>query len=294
MKKKHLLATLLVLVLVVSIFSIPTSAYYRDFVRINVDGSFIYGVSAYLGDDGDVRVSTGEDLLKIFPKELKNTVIAYDPQEGILVEEYINDFGYDSRLLYDYRNSKYPDYTLYIYTGAINSRPGSNWPGITFEYPEVYINGFYISASKFDQYWNTDFSKYQIISSGNRIYLNNDGGTPVEVVVDGELIHFPGQQPIIMKSGKVMMPIRKIAEMLGFNVDWDAKQNCAIITHGKNTMYIYPGDTRYLFNGKYYTMDIKPVVRNGKTLVSLPFIAERFGYSVDFESDDILTVFLNS
>lgn len=300
MKKHHLLATLLALVLMVSTLLTTASATAitivpgANSVLINVDGSFVSDVNAYLDSNGDVRVPTGEDLLKIFPKELKDTVIAYDPSAGILVKDYINSFGYDYSLVHT-RSVKYSYsyYTLYIYTGE-----GKNWmdyfPGTNLRHPEVYINGVYTQLAGPYVYWDLDLSKYQApVFSGNRVYLNNDGNTPVEVIVDGNLIHFPDQQPIIMNPGRTMVPVRMIAEMLGCKVDWDGAQRCAVITQGKNTMYIYPGSTSYIFNGKYYDMDVTPVLLNGRTMVPLRFIAERFGYKVHFQSGDVFTVTLS-
>lgn len=299
MKKQHLLAVLLAFALMFSALPMTASAYTTttvqvpSIVRINVDGSFISNTDAYLDSNGDVRVPTGEDLLKIFPKELKDTVIAYDPSTGILVKDYINRFGYDYRLLRDYYTTYQSGYTLYISTNKITNWP-NYFPGTNLEYVKVYINGMYTPLSSPYFYWNLDLSKYQPpIFSGNRVYLNNDGNAPVEVIVDGKLIDFPDQQPIVMKPGRTMVPVRMIAEMLGCKVDWDDTQRCAIIAQGKNAMYIYPGSTSYLFNGKYYDMDVSSVLLGGRTMVPLRFIAERFGYKVDFQSGDVLTVTLS-
>ena len=106
MKKHHLLATLLVLVLIVSALPVTASAYYRESVSVNVDGETISDINVYLDDDNNVRVSTGDDLLKIFPKELKDIPIAYG-DDGILLEDYIDDFGYESYLRVSYDNGRY-------------------------------------------------------------------------------------------------------------------------------------------------------------------------------------------
>lgn len=294
MKKHQFLATLLALVFMISALPITASAaYYCESVTIIRDGTVIYDVDAYMDDDDCVRISTAEDLLKIFPQELKGTIIAYDPWEGILIEDYIDDFGYDYYLWHDGYEDDY-GYVLSIDTGKFHN-VGNYSPDVCLEYPEFYINGMYTPMFGFYQYLNIDLSQYNTtIFSGNRIYLNNDGNTPVEVVVNGRLIQFPDQQPIVMDPGRTMVPVRTIAEMLGFKVDWDTDQNCAVITQGNNTMRIYPGSTNYLFNGKYYTMDVQPVVLNGRTMVPLRFVAEAFGYTVDFRSGNVLTVFLNS
>ena len=304
MEKNQLLATLLALVFVFSALPTTAGAYYRDnSVTIVVDGNVIDGVDAYLDDNDDVRVSTGDDLLKIFPKELKNTVIAYDPLDGILVKDYLYDFDYSFGLRSDYYDNygDHYNHTLYIYTGKQNSNSnsgnilGGNLPSQNFEYSEVYINGIYTPMFNFWQYSQIDLSKYGTpVFSGNRLYLNNDGNSPVEVLVNGNLVHFPDQQPIVVNPGRTMVPVRTIAEMVNCKVEWNSKLKCAEITQGKSVMRIYPNSTTYQFNGRSYQMDVKPYILNGRTMVPLRFIAEAFGYTVDHYTTNLLTVTLDS
>lgn len=296
MKKLQLLGLLLALVLMVSALPLTASAYYRESVHISVDGIIISDVDAYLDSNGDVRVSTGDDLLKIFPRELKD-VIAYDPMDGILVKHYVYEFGYSFRVEHNYTDA-YCDYTFNIITGREhnnNNILGSNLPSTGYEYPEVYINGIYTPMPSMWDYVRLDFSQYTTpIFSGNRVYLNNDGNSPVEVLVNGNLIHFPDQQPIVVKPGRTMVPVRTIAEMVKCKVEWNSKLKCAEISQGKNFMRIYPGNTIYQFNGRSYQMDVEPFVLNGRTMVPLRFIAEAFGCTVDHYTTNLLTVTLNS
>jgi len=301
MKRRHFFATLLAFVLMLSVFPMTSaSAYYRESVCINRNGSIISDVDAYLDDDINVRVSSWEDLLKIFPKELsRGDVIAYDPDDGILVKDFAYDFGYECYLRTYYDNDRTFYYTLYIYTDKNNNTGsnilGSNLPSSDYEYPEVYINGVYTPMSSFWQYVQLDFSQYgSTVFSGNRIYLNNDGNSPVEVMVNGDLVHFPDQQPIVVNPGRTMVPVRTIAEMINCKVEWNSNLKCAEITQGKSMIRIYPGNTTFYFNGKAYQMDVNPFVLNGRTMVPLRFIAEGFGYTVDFQSEDVLTVYLTS
>lgn len=312
MKTKQLLATLLALVFMVSALPLAASAYYRESVRVSVDGNIISDVDAYLDDNGDVRVSNVDDLLKIFPREIEEgDPIAYDPDDGILVKHYAYEFGYSFGIRREYTGT-YHDYTFYITTGWNNNNSnnngnnnsndsilGSGLPnnGYTngYEYPEVYINGIYTPMSSFWEYARLDFSQYTSqIFSGNRVYLNNDGNSPVEVLVNGTLIHFPDQQPIVVKPGRTMVPIRTIAEMVKCKVEWNSQLKCAEISQGKNFMRIYPGNTVYQFNGRNYQMDVEPFVLNGRTMVPLRFIAEAFGWTVDHYTENLLTVTLTS
>lgn len=341
MKKRHLLASLLALLFMVSALPITAGAYYRDTVYVYVDDNIIDDVDAYLDHNGDIRVSSSVDLLEIFPKELNGVVIAYDPDEGILVEKYIKDFGYS----YEFRN-----YNLYIYTGKDSQNPGNNQfpggtqkPGIgqipgfnqipgTNEVTNIYINGVPTSTGNLVPitignttfYFSEDFNKdhltityskgttttitnsdginvgtstekfgYTITYTENGIYINNDGNSPIQVLVDGKAVQFPNQQPVIV-DGRTLVPIRAIAEAIGCKVDWDAEYNRVIITKNNDTMLLWINSTRYWVNGTYYETDVAPQIINGSTMVPIRFLGEAFGFTVDYESGDVQTIKLSS
>ena len=41
----------------------------------------------------------------------------------------------------------------------------------------------------------------------------------ISVTIDGERVHFPGQQPVIV-DGRTLVPVRGVFEQLGFEVNW--------------------------------------------------------------------------
>lgn len=275
MKKRQLLALFLALALSLALATTASAAPHS--VTISVDGSIV-NVEAWLDANDIVRVANFEDLLKVFPTELEDMVIAYDPVAGISVEDYAKKFGYRSSL--SYQGNPY-GYVLCIFKDTSN----------IWMYPEVFVNGM---RSSHEELLKGDFTNYRLVKSGNRLYLNNDGVTPVEVVLDGKLIDFPDQQPVILQPGRTMIPIRAVSESLGCELGWSKNPLYAVIRRGTDIMYLYPEKTVYQFNGRYYTMDIAPTVRNNRTLVPLRFIAERFGYTADFRSGDVITITLTS
>lgn len=336
MKKRHLLASLLALLLMVSALPITAGAYYRDSVHVYVDDNIVDDVDAYLDHNGDIRVSSSVDLLQIFPKELNGVVIAYDPDEGILVEKYIKDFGYS----YEFRN-----YNLYIYTGKDSQNSGNNqFPGFdqipgfnqipdtNNQVTNIYINGVPSSTNSLVPitigsttfYFSEDFGKdylkitysngttttitnsdginvgtstekfgYTITYTDDGIYINDDGQSPIKVLVDGKAVQFPYQQPVIV-DGRTLVPIRAIAEAIGCAVDWDPENRCVIITKDGNALLLWIGFPQYWKNGTYYDTDVAPQVINGSTMVPIRFLGEALGFTVDYESGDVQTVKLSS
>ena len=82
----------------------------------------------------------------------------------------------------------------------------------------------------------------------------NAADTPT-VKVNGSLIDFPDQQPVI-RNGRTLVPVRFIAEALGYDVKWNSSTNSAVIDNGKIVMTI--DSTAAEINGKSVTLDTAP------------------------------------
>lgn len=57
-----------------------------------------------------------------------------------------------------------------------------------------------------------------------------------------------------------------------------------LAVHGR-TITLRIGDRSYLVDNQVKTMDVAPFIRDGRTMVTLRFIAEAFGYWVDWDPD---------
>lgn len=131
---------------------------------------------------------------------------------------------------------------------------------------------------------------YTCLQNANRVYLNNDGKSPIEVVMDDSHVDFVDQQPVIVPPGRTMVPIRTIAEMLNCNVTWDGEHNRVVIQSDKMAMVLWIDNQIFWVNGTYYKMDVAPYILNDRIMVPLRFISEAFGYTVTFDSSGIVDV----
>lgn len=109
------------------------------------------------------------------------------------------------------------------------------------------------------------------------------------VTVDGTEVSFPDQQPII-KNDRTLVPVRFIAEALGYEVEWDQTNNAAVIDHGRIVMYI--GTNHAIIDGKHKTLDVKSELIGDRTMVPLRVIAETLDCTVDW-LNEIRTVQIN-
>ena len=111
----------------------------------------------------------------------------------------------------------------------------------------------------------------------------------ITVKVNDTVIRFPDQNPIIQNE-RTMVPIRFVAEALGYDVDWNEKDNTAVIDDGKIILYI--GTNKAKINGKSVTLDVASTVVRDRTMVPLRVIAETLDCSVDWigETKTILII----
>ena len=81
----------------------------------------------------------------------------------------------------------------------------------------------------------------------------------------------------IIKDGRTMLPIRYVAEALGYTVEWREDTRTAILKD-KNTTIEIPVDTnKIIVNGKEIQSDVKPMIENGRTMPPIANIARALG-----------------
>ena len=88
-----------------------------------------------------------------------------------------------------------------------------------------------------------------------------------------------------IKGGRTMLPIRYVAEALGMSVSWDAKTRTVIISDMFYTVEIPVDTNKIIVNGNVYTSDVKPEIKNNRTMLPIANIARALGLK---DGSDIL------
>ena len=101
----------------------------------------------------------------------------------------------------------------------------------------------------------------------------------ISVTVDGAAVEFPDQKPII-QNDRTLVPIRFIAESLGYDVVWDSDENAAVIDDGRVKLWI--GTDKAELDGELVTLDTSSVLVNDRTMVPLRAVAETLDCTVDW------------
>jgi len=103
----------------------------------------------------------------------------------------------------------------------------------------------------------------------------------ITVIIDGQTVEFEGQQPV-MVDGRVLVPVRGVFEMMGFEVDWDRETRTAVIENEGYIIRIVIGQAVFYTNETIYELDVPAQIIGGSTMVPLRFPLESVGYYLDW------------
>lgn len=91
-------------------------------------------------------------------------------------------------------------------------------------------------------------------------------------------------EPFI-ENDRAYVPVRYLALSLGVsgdNIGWSPSSQTVTLSQGDVTVNAVVGGSTLYVNDQPLTMDVAPVLRDGRTYLPARFIAEAFGYTVDW------------
>ncbi len=92
-------------------------------------------------------------------------------------------------------------------------------------------------------------------------------------------------------SGRTFMPVRAIAEVFGASVAWDETERKVTVYFKTGTIELWVDNAKAKVNGAAKTMDAAPRIVNGRTFLSVRFIAENMGLSVGWnDANQMVTI----
>jgi len=111
-------------------------------------------------------------------------------------------------------------------------------------------------------------------------------GNPI-MTIDGSLKEIDprrGTAPVII-SDRTLLPVRAIVEAVGGNVEWDEHSRCVTLKYKDKQICLNIDSFAAYLNDKKVILDVAPTIINGRTMLPIRFIAEEFGFNVDWNMD---------
>lgn len=113
---------------------------------------------------------------------------------------------------------------------------------------------------------------------------HNKKDIPLNGIIVNDHIVYSDVYPYI-KNNRTYVPIRFIAEELGYDVKWDGANRKVTMTNDGTTVELTIGSNKMMVNGKTVLLDAPAEIRDDRTFVPLRAIAEAFGEKVDYSKD---------
>lgn len=138
-------------------------------------------------------------------------------------------------------------------------------------------------------HWSYDYALHDNIL---KIYYGNDEVKEIDmseyqnaklsVFLNGEKVNFD-QQPVI-QNGRTLVPIRAVVEKMGGSVEWNELTRTTVLKFGANTVKLTIDSMTAYLNEQQKTLDVPPQIINGRTPMPIRFVAESFGFDVDWNA----------
>ena len=107
-----------------------------------------------------------------------------------------------------------------------------------------------------------------VITIGSKIMERAINGVNDKIMMDAA--------PFI-EENRTMLPIRFVAEALGFKVEWVNETKTVVLTNKNNVVRIPVSTNQIIVNGNVYESDVKPVLKDNRTMLPVANIARALG-----------------
>lgn len=106
----------------------------------------------------------------------------------------------------------------------------------------------------------------------------------LSVTVDGDPVHFPDVQPVLM-NGRVLVPLRGVFEKMDVDVEWDKATRTVTASRPGADVEFGFDETTAIVNGKVVEMGQPAIILKGRAMVPLRFLSETVGAKVEWQRD---------
>lgn len=107
----------------------------------------------------------------------------------------------------------------------------------------------------------------------------------ITIYIDGSPV--AGCKAYIDENDRTQATVREICEAMGCEVDWSEASRIVTITNGEYELSMTIGDNKiYDKDGNFFEMDTEARIVGDKTYIPVRFIAELFGFNVEYNGTD--------
>lgn len=104
----------------------------------------------------------------------------------------------------------------------------------------------------------------------------------LKILMNGEKL--VSDTPPAAINNRILIPIRPVAEKMGYEVEWKQEENLVVIHSNKKEIIFELGNDIYFINGEEHILDVAAIAYSGRTYIPLRAAAEAMGAAVEWDS----------
>lgn len=104
----------------------------------------------------------------------------------------------------------------------------------------------------------------------------------VKIIIDGRTLD--GQVEPVLKEGRLLVAMRPLFEALGQEVEWKPETK-EVIARGKADIRLTLNSKKAVINGEEETLDVAPLLKEGRTMLPLRWIGENLDKYVAWDGE---------
>ncbi|WP_422445336.1 copper amine oxidase N-terminal domain-containing protein [Thermoanaerobacterium sp. DL9XJH110] len=166
------------------------------------------------------------------------------------------------------------------------------------------------TSLSFPVLWEDKISMYNPLNGGKPVKIEtdeeetkNDGQQSVPDFKDGAVLKVGNPKVTIIKNGitkvntlsvaplapggRTLVPIRGVIDEFGYDLGFNSSKNIVTVTSGGHKIELPVNSKKAYIDGKEVILDQPVIIKNGRTLIPLRFIAENTGFDVTYEDGTI-------
>ncbi len=228
---------------------------FRDFKGINATGQTA-------GSDGKVEDDSLDFIMSdsgfAYDKDKSTYTLASDKSGTVTVYFKPRDIGSSSATMLCLSNDPDQNQILLTFKGE-----GTAPPTTTSTLPIL------------DQFFNTLSATLQVsFGLGQSYYVQNGEAVPMDAATFAE-------------NDRTYVPLRYLGAAMGALVSWDEQSKTASLSKGGQTVSTQPGSNLLFLNNLIpVPMDVTVLQRDGCLYLPARYVAEQFGYNVDWDDEN--------
>jgi|GEM_PF-2690270 len=115
------------------------------------------------------------------------------------------------------------------------------------------------------------------------------GKPPIKFILGEEKYSLDNKEYVMdtapfASDGRTFVPLKYLAEALGAEINWDQTKQSISIVKDQTKVVVSINQNVILINGIQKSMDVTPIISNGRTFLPAKYIAEAFGFSSSWDA----------